>query len=99
MSLQMSRYDNSLLRFRLSYTTPWMRLGLEVMFDETIEPASIMRNGPKTYLGRMKLELESFISPRFLSDESTLEKLTKDKFNVPSDMFEGRYKAQMRCLV
>ncbi|KAG7355751.1 IQ calmodulin-binding motif-containing protein [Nitzschia inconspicua] len=83
----------------LSYTTPWLRMGLEVMFDEIIEPAPITAKGPKTYLGRMKVALEAFIKVRFLSDESTLSKFTKGRCNVPSGVFEKRYKAQMRCLV
>ncbi|KAG7361476.1 IQ calmodulin-binding motif-containing protein [Nitzschia inconspicua] len=83
----------------LSYTTPWLRMGLEVMFDEIIEPAPITAKGPKTYLGRMKVALEAFIKVRFLSDESTLSKFTKGRCNVPSGIFEKRYKAQMRCLV
>lgn len=47
----------------------------------------------------MKVALETFIKRRFLSDDSTLEKFTKGRCNVPSGIFETRYKAQMRCLV
>jgi hypothetical protein len=43
----------------LSYTTPWLRMGLEVMFDETIEPVPIMQNGPKVCL--LTLLVQSFI--------------------------------------
>ena len=31
----------------LSYSIPWLRLALEVMFGEFIEPVSISNNGPK----------------------------------------------------
>lgn len=47
----------------------------------------------------MKVALEAFIKTRFLSDDSTLAKFTKGRCNVPSGVFETRYKAQMRCLV
>jgi abnormal spindle-like microcephaly-associated protein len=47
----------------------------------------------------MRVALESFIKLRFLSDDSTLAKFTKGRCNVPSGVFETRYKAQMRCLV
>ena len=47
----------------------------------------------------MKLALETFINKRFLSDDSTLEKFTKGRCNVPSGIFETRYKSQMRNLV
>ncbi|KAG7357611.1 IQ calmodulin-binding motif-containing protein [Nitzschia inconspicua] len=85
----------------LSYNTPWLRIGLEVMFDETIdcEPAPISAKDPKIYLGRMKVALEDFINVRFLSDKTTLSKFTKGRCNVPSGIFEKQYKAQMRCLV
>jgi len=88
-----------LVSLLLSYTTPWLRMGLEVMFGECIEPVPILQNSSKTYLGRMKLALEFFIKSRFLSDDYTLEKFTKGRCNVPSGIFETRYKAQMRNLV
>jgi abnormal spindle-like microcephaly-associated protein len=47
----------------------------------------------------MKLALESFIKGQVLSDDDTLAKFTKGRCNVPSGMFESRYKAQMRTLV
>jgi abnormal spindle-like microcephaly-associated protein len=47
----------------------------------------------------MKLALESFIKCRILSDDDTLAKFTKGRCNVPSGIFEKRYKAQMRTLV
>ena len=31
----------------MSYTTPWLRLALEVMSGECIEPAPISESGPK----------------------------------------------------
>jgi hypothetical protein len=31
----------------LSYTTPWLRMGLEVMFGESIEPWPVVENGPR----------------------------------------------------
>lgn len=43
--------------------------------------------------------MESFIHKRVLSDSKTLEKFTKGRCNVPSGIFETKYKAQMRALV
>jgi hypothetical protein len=36
-----------LVSLLLSYTTPWLRMGLEVMFGECIEPVPISQKGPK----------------------------------------------------
>ena len=36
-----------LVTLLLSYTTPWLRMGLEVMFDESILPVPMTENGPK----------------------------------------------------
>jgi hypothetical protein len=36
-----------LVTLLLSYTTPWLRLALEVMFGESIEPSPVAENGPK----------------------------------------------------
>lgn len=83
----------------LSYTTPWLRLGLEVMFGECIEPVPFNEEVPKTYLVRMKQGLELFIKRRVLSDDNTLSKFTKGRCTLPSGVFEKRYKAQMRSLV
>ena len=47
----------------------------------------------------MKRALEQFIKRRFLSDDATLQKFTKGRCNVPSGVFEKRYKAELRNLV
>jgi hypothetical protein len=36
-----------LTKLLLSYTTPWLRMGLEVMFGEAIEPWPVVENGPR----------------------------------------------------
>ncbi|VEU37479.1 unnamed protein product [Pseudo-nitzschia multistriata] len=91
--------QKKLVSLLLSYTTPWLRLALEVMFGECIEPAPFSESSPKTYLGRMKLALKTFVKKRFLSDDDTLQKFTKGRCNVPSGRFETQYKAEMRNLV
>jgi abnormal spindle-like microcephaly-associated protein len=53
----------------------------------------------QTFVGCMRVALESFIKKRFLSDAETLTKYTKGRCTVPSGAFETRYKAQMRTLV
>jgi hypothetical protein len=45
--IQLRRQLVSLL---LSYTTPWLRMGLEVMFDECIEPIPMTTDGPKVWM-------------------------------------------------
>mmetsp|Transcript_36315 Transcript_36315/g.87585 ORF Transcript_36315/g.87585 Transcript_36315/m.87585 type:complete len:1780 (+) Transcript_36315:1382-6721(+) len=94
--LQLRKQLTSLL---LSYTTPWLRLGLEVMFSEFIEPIPFNSGSPKTYLARMKQSLELFVQKRLLSDEATLVKFTKGKCTLPSGKFEKKYKDVMRSLV
>ncbi|KAL3924826.1 MAG: hypothetical protein SGILL_000811, partial [Bacillariaceae sp.] len=42
--IQLRRQLVSLL---LSYTTPWLRMGLEVMFDECVLPVPMTENGPQ----------------------------------------------------
>ena len=36
-----------LVSLLLSYTTPWLRMGFEVMFGECIEPVSVSESGPQ----------------------------------------------------
>ena len=39
-----------LVTLLLSYTTPWLRMGLEVMFDENILPVPMLEDGPKVWI-------------------------------------------------
>jgi abnormal spindle-like microcephaly-associated protein len=93
-----------------SYEAPWLRLGLETLFGQAIEPG-VHPKSPgkrnkfdrrlveKKSLSRMQVTLRDFIVHRVLSDEKVLAKYTKGKCKVPSGRFEVEYKAEMRQLV
>ena len=93
----------------LSYSTPWLRLGLETMFSENILPEvpsqfSPMKRGNgqqsrNTPTHRLRLALRDFIITKVLSDASVLAKYTKGKCKVPSGNFEKRYHAEIGALV
>ena len=93
-----------------SYSTPWLRLGLETMFSTTILPEVLTQCSPvkndidsaksrSTPAYQMRLALRDFIVNRVLSDDSVLAKYTKGKCRVPSGPFEKRYRAEIRPLV
>ena len=93
----------------LSYSTPWLRLGLETLFSENILPEvpsqfSPMKRGngqqPRnTPAHQLRLALRDFIVTKVLSDASVLAKYTKGKCKVPSGNFEKRYHAEIGALV
>eukprot|EP00934_Nitzschia_sp_Nitz4_P008780 Nitzschia sp. Nitz4//scaffold206_size41850//5431//13286//NITZ4_007417-RA/size41850-processed-gene-0.40-mRNA-1//1//CDS//3329541550//8770//frame0 len=86
----------------LSYTTPWLRLGLEVMFGETIMPENLSGNNfhsEMTPVGRMRAALKEFVVDRVLSDQNVLLKYTRGKTKIPSGKFERLYREEMRTLV
>ena len=96
----------------LSYSTPWLRLGLEAVFGEPINAEvpnhfspqkiptikSASRKLAKPLLSRMKQSLKHFIVTRLLSDPSLLMKYTKGLCKVPSGNFEKKYLAESRML-
>jgi abnormal spindle-like microcephaly-associated protein len=90
----------------MSYTTPWLRLGLEVLFGECIVPvvsqqdsSSVAAPGQTRHMSRMKATLKTFIVNRLLSDATVLAKYTKGRCNVPSGKFEKQYRSELRTLV
>ena len=95
----------------LSYTTPWLRLGLEVIFGEVFSfeiplnedfaatKYETSKRGQGKSGSQMRFRLQSFITHRVLSDATVLSKYTKGRCKVPSGKFEKEYRAEMRDLV
>jgi Calponin homology (CH) domain/CAMSAP CH domain len=97
-----------ILSLLLSYSTPWLRLGLETMFHTTIQPDIAALRSPKPVmtttkrpvpLSRLKFCLKNFIIQHVLSDEQIQLKYTGGKCKVPSGQFEERYRAELRTVV
>ena len=91
-----------------SYSTPWLRVGLETLFGETILPDVPTQFSPakrnthdyrKTSSYQLRVAMRDFIVNRVLSDSTVLAKYTKGRCKVPSGNFETRYRAEMRSLV
>lgn len=91
----------------LSYSTPWLRLGLETMFGETIlpevpsqySPSKSREGSSQVPANLLRVALRNFIVNRVLFDEAVLTKYTKGRCKVPSGNFETKYRAEMRSLV
>jgi abnormal spindle-like microcephaly-associated protein len=92
----------------LSYATPWLQLGLEVIFGEIILPAltdsqlastTKANGGRRTSESQMVVALQTFLTSHVLSDAAVLAKYTKGKCKVPSGKFEKQYRSEMRDLV
>ena len=92
----------------LSYTTPWLRLGIEIIFGEVfsfeipINEASspdMTKKGNAKPGSQMRGRLQQFIKNRVLSDATVLAKYTRGKCKVPSGRFEKEYRAEMRELI
>eukprot|EP00980_Cylindrotheca_fusiformis_P001667 scaffold381_cov138-Cylindrotheca_fusiformis.AAC.3 len=96
-------YDLSLRRqitkLLQSYTTPWLRLGLEVMFGEAIAVENSVQNSTMTPFSRFRRTLGTFIVDRVLSDSAVLKKYTKGKCKIPSGRFEKQFRSEMRSLI
>jgi abnormal spindle-like microcephaly-associated protein len=99
-----------ILSLLLSYSTPWLRLGLETMFHTTIQPDIVALRSPKPVtaqtqtkrpfpLSRLKVCIKNFIIQHVLSDEQIQMKYTGGKCKVPSGQFEERYRAELRTIV
>jgi abnormal spindle-like microcephaly-associated protein len=92
----------------LSYSTQWLRIGLEVLLGEPIFaetpklPSSQMNKALKNKtptMSRMQLTLKNVIVSRLLADSATLRKFTKGRCNIPSGRFEKQYQEEMRTFV
>lgn len=96
----------------LSYTAPWLQLGLETVFDEVIDI------GPQSFLARLsshqsseysqgsdvkffsvrrKAALKQFLVERVLSDPAIRKKYNAGRCKVPSGVFGKRYAAELRA--
>lgn len=96
-----------LLDMLMSYSTPWLRLGLEIIFGEVIsnmssgKPLSPMKSNSTDSLHSQKSSsvravLRQYIKDRVLSDPDLLLKYTGGKCKVPSGRFEKMYKIELR---
>jgi abnormal spindle-like microcephaly-associated protein len=101
---------NQIMTLLFSYSTPWLRLALETLFDEPILPtdsyvkvSSMMNSNLKVSnrppISRMKLALKNFIIGRVLSDDKILAKYTKGKCLVPSGSFEKKYNSELNAVI
>jgi len=98
-----------LVSLLLSYSAPWLRLGLETIFGETITAnlssessatetetrslSGMRRGAPKKTT--IKALLKRFIIERILSDPDIKMKYTRGKCMMPSGKFEVLYKEEM----
>jgi abnormal spindle-like microcephaly-associated protein len=105
-------HRNKITSLLLSYSTPWLRLGLETVFGTVIQPDVPTQFSPRAAhrgavpvstrcmpLSRLKLTLKNFIVQNVLSDDKVLAKYTGGKCKVPSGSFEERYRAELRTIV
>lgn len=100
---------NQVMTLLFSYSIPWLRLGLETLYGESIAPYdhskrilvqnSTMKASNKPPTSRMKLALRQFIASRLLSDDKILAKYTKGKCLVPSGNFEKKYNMELNTFV
>ena len=95
-----------------SYSTAWLRLGLETIFGEPINadfpnhfsPQKVLsikgksEKTPKISMSRMKRSLKKFIEARLLSDPKLLIKYTKGLCKKLSGNFEKKYLLEQRTL-
>ena len=98
------------LKLLFSYSTPWLRLGLETLYGVVIEPfAPSSRTVGKLPDGSelpsketpnpMHHALHQFMVNRVLSDKAVLAKYTKRLCKVPSGRFGEQYQAEIRSVV
>lgn len=104
-------HRNKITTLLLSYSTPWLRLGLETVFGTVIQPETPTQFSPrashrggnvpthKVPMSRLKLELRNFIVHHVLSDDKILAKYTGGRCKVPSGSFEERYRSELRTIV
>lgn len=98
-----------LVSLLLSYSVPWLRLGLETIFGRVITETSLSKSlGPESETQRlsgmrkrgskkitMKGLLKRFIIERVLSDSNVKAKYTQGKCMTPSGKFDVMYKDEM----
>ena len=107
-------HRNRILSVLLSYSTPWLRLGLETMCQTVISPdrpallspaprrRAVVAQGSSSAvppMSRLKWTLRNFILQNVLSDDKVLAKYTGGKCKVPSGPFEDRYRTELRTVV
>lgn len=105
-------HRNKITSLLLSYSAPWLQLGLETVFNTVIHPNRPTQLSPqarhrgavpvsvkKVPLSRLKLMLKNFIVNSVLSDDKVLAKYTGGKCKVPSGSFGERYRAELRTIV
>ncbi len=107
-------HRNMILSVLLSYSTPWLRLGLETMCQTVISPdrPALLSPAPPPHrdvkgssaaavppMSRLKWTLRNFVLQNVLSDDKVLAKFTGGKCKVPSGPFEDRYRAELRTVV
>lgn len=104
---------DQILNLLFSYSTPWLRMGLETLFGEIIHPpdpqkqpqqklsngTQLYRGSPKKRINRMQYALREFIVNRVLSDKKVLAKYTRRLCTAPSGNFGAKYQAELRSLV
>jgi len=101
-----------LISLLFSYSIPWLRLGLETIFGETITVNSLSKSFPKSDMqglsvikrgGSKKTAIKAlvkrFITERVLSDPRVKKKYTRGKCMMPSGRFEVMYKKEMGKIV
>jgi abnormal spindle-like microcephaly-associated protein len=102
---------DTILELLLSYSTPWLQLGLETVFDEIIDtvPQSLARQKPLQYSNfcqgsdvrifsiQRKAILRQFLVERVLNDPVLRKKYTAGRCKVPSGVFGKRYSAELRA--
>jgi len=88
-----------LISLLLSYSTPWLCLGLETIFGENIieepSPAPVDKECNQLKRPRIKTILKKFIIEKVLSDPDIKMKYTRGKCMVPSGKFEIMYKNEI----
>ena len=104
---------DQIISLLFSYSTPWLRLGLETIFGEVIlcpvsqktspkklsDGTGIHRYSPKKRLNQIQHALRDFIVNRVLSDKTVLSKYTRRLCKVPSGKFGTKYQSEIRSLV
>lgn len=102
---------DTILELLFSYSTPWLQLGLETVFDEIIDtvPQSLARlqslqystigqgSNSRIFAIQRKIILKQFVTERVLSDPVIRKKYTAGRCKVPSGVFGKRYSEELRA--
>jgi abnormal spindle-like microcephaly-associated protein len=95
------------LSLLFSYSTPWLRLGLETVFAAPIRPDLPTQFSPQctkkssssASAAHLKNSLRQFILQKVISDETVLAKYTHGKCKVPSGKFGEKYRSELNEVV